>query len=117
VALWNTRAQRVPVHEYRARFDARQLRKSRRSLPAFATVGFAGALLLAVLGGAAIAVFSAPGKLIPVRATTVGPIRGTAPVRATTVRPVRGTAPVRATTVRPVRGTAPVRATTTQRHR
>ena len=35
----------------------------------FATVGFAGALVLATLTGAALAVFSAPGKLTPVPVT------------------------------------------------
>ena len=88
-ALWNMRAQRVPAHEYRARFDARQLRKSRRSAPAFATVGFAGALLLAVLGGSAIAVFAAPDKLIPVRAPTLGQVSGVSAGHPATTKPAR----------------------------
>ena len=69
-AFWNIRAQRVPAHEYRARYRAQQLRRSRRFAPNFVTVGFIGALVLAILGGLGIAVFSAPDKLAPVRAVT-----------------------------------------------
>jgi hypothetical protein len=63
-ALWNLRAQRVPAHEYRRRFDERRVRQAHRA-PSFVTVGFAAALLLAVVSGAAIAVFAAPDKLVP----------------------------------------------------
>jgi hypothetical protein len=94
-ALWNMRAQRVPAHEYRARFEARRLRKSsRRRAPAFATFGFAGALLLAVLGGSATAVFAAPDKLTPVRAPTLGHVSGVSPgPPLTTGRPHRSSSP------------------------
>ncbi|HEX4430473.1 MAG TPA: glycosyltransferase [Frankiaceae bacterium] len=79
-AFWNTRAQRVPAQEYRARYTARQLRRSRRWAPNFLTVGFIGALVLAVLGGLSIAVFSAPNKLAPVKAVTVGGVGSVTPV-------------------------------------
>jgi hypothetical protein len=71
-AFWNSRAQRIPGHEFRARHAARALRPSRRFAPNFVTVGFMGALALAVVGGLAIAVFSAPTKLAPVPALTDG---------------------------------------------
>jgi hypothetical protein len=86
-ALWNMRAQRVPRHVYRARFEARRLRKSRRRAPSFATFGFAGALFVAVLGGLAIAMFAAPRNLVPVHATTIGPADADAPVPALTPKP------------------------------
>jgi cellulose synthase/poly-beta-1,6-N-acetylglucosamine synthase-like glycosyltransferase len=81
-ALWNMRAQRVSRETYRARFDVREARKSRRSPRTFATVGFAGALAVAVLGGAALAVFAGPSKLAPVQATTIGPADAVSPVPA-----------------------------------
>jgi cellulose synthase/poly-beta-1,6-N-acetylglucosamine synthase-like glycosyltransferase len=61
-ALWNLRAQRVPGEEFRRRFAAQQGRhvRRRRSL---VTVGFAGALALAVLIGALIAVVAVPDQL------------------------------------------------------
>jgi cellulose synthase/poly-beta-1,6-N-acetylglucosamine synthase-like glycosyltransferase len=65
-ALWNLRAQQVPAEVYRRRHAEQKLRAERRPARSFATVGFAGALALAALTGAAIAVFSAPGKLTPV---------------------------------------------------
>jgi cellulose synthase/poly-beta-1,6-N-acetylglucosamine synthase-like glycosyltransferase len=86
-ALWNMRAQRVPRQVYRARFEARKLRRSRRRAPAFATFGFAGALFVAVVGGLAIAMFAAPQKLVPVHATTIGPADAYAPVPALTPKP------------------------------
>jgi cellulose synthase/poly-beta-1,6-N-acetylglucosamine synthase-like glycosyltransferase len=73
-AFWNTRAQRVPDHEYRARFAARQARSTRRLLPAFVTVGFGGALLAAVVGGSALAVFAAPHETVPVQAPLYAPV-------------------------------------------
>ncbi len=76
-ALWNMRAQRVPAEEYRARYAARQLRNSRRIAPNFATIGFAGAVVAAVVIGLGIAVFSAPAKLAPVHAVTLGPVTST----------------------------------------
>src|SRR4029450_6866824 len=39
-AFWNTRAQRVPAHEYRRRFEEQRLRQERRHVRSFATVGF-----------------------------------------------------------------------------
>jgi cellulose synthase/poly-beta-1,6-N-acetylglucosamine synthase-like glycosyltransferase len=83
-ALWNVRAQRLAAHEYRARYDARGLRKPRRFAPAFATVGFAGALLLALVAGSTIAMFAGPDKLVPVQATTVGPVRDVPPISVRT---------------------------------
>lgn len=82
-ALWNLRAQRVSASEYRRRYDERRQRRlSRRSVPSFATVGFAGALLLAVVAGAAIAVFAAPSKIVPVPAITAAAAQEVAPVRS-----------------------------------
>jgi hypothetical protein len=72
-ALWNMRAQRVPDHEYRARFVARQSREPRRSVPAFVTVGFSAALALAVLGGAAVAVLAEPKSDVQVQAPLFAP--------------------------------------------
>jgi cellulose synthase/poly-beta-1,6-N-acetylglucosamine synthase-like glycosyltransferase len=86
-AFWNTRAQRVPGHEYRARYASRQLRRSRRFAPNFLTVGFIGALVLALLGGLSIAVFSAPSKLAPVHAVTVGGVGTVTPVSAPAILP------------------------------
>jgi cellulose synthase/poly-beta-1,6-N-acetylglucosamine synthase-like glycosyltransferase len=78
-ALWNLRAQRVPADEYRRRFA--EVRQGRvRSARSFVTVGFAGALFLAVVTGAGIAVFAAPDKLAPVPAVTVGPVQAGASV-------------------------------------
>ncbi len=79
-ALWNSRAQRVPDHEFRKRYATRQLRRSRRFAPNFLTVGFMGALVLALAGGVAIAAFSAPDKLAPVHAVTDGGVGSVAPV-------------------------------------
>ena len=47
-------------------------RQSARRVPAFATVGFTGALLLAVLGGRAIATLAGPAKLVPVARAPAG---------------------------------------------
>ncbi len=58
-AMWNLRAQRVPAEEYHRRHAERRLREGRRRVRSFATVGFAGALVLATLTGAALAVFAA----------------------------------------------------------
>jgi cellulose synthase/poly-beta-1,6-N-acetylglucosamine synthase-like glycosyltransferase len=69
-ALWNLRAQRVPAEAYRRRHDEQRRRRSRRTR-SFVTVGFAGALLLAALAGATIAVAAAPRQLTPVRAAPV----------------------------------------------
>ncbi len=69
-ALWNVRAQRVPKAEYRRRYEEHKARPPRRFVPAFATVGFAGALLLAVFAGLTTAIFAMPGKLKPVQAAT-----------------------------------------------
>jgi cellulose synthase/poly-beta-1,6-N-acetylglucosamine synthase-like glycosyltransferase len=74
-ALWNMRAQRVPDEEYRRRFAVRRLRPRRRRIPAFATFGFACALVFAALSGALIAVFAAPHKTVPVPAATIGPVK------------------------------------------
>ncbi len=87
-AFWNIRAQRVPAHEYRARYREQQLRRSRRFAPNFVTVGFLGALVLAILGGLGIAVFSAPSKLAPVRAATAPAGTGTTTGGVGTVTPV-----------------------------
>jgi cellulose synthase/poly-beta-1,6-N-acetylglucosamine synthase-like glycosyltransferase len=81
-ALWNLRAQRVPAHEFRRRFEARRLRQSRRSRPSFATGAFAAALGVAVVAGAGIAIFTAPDKLIPAPAETVRRAPEFAPVPA-----------------------------------
>ena len=77
-AVWNLRAQRVPTEEYGRRHAEQQARAERRPARTFVTVGFAGALLLAVLTGAAIAVFSAPGRLTPVPVAKAHSTHGTA---------------------------------------
>jgi hypothetical protein len=69
-AFWNLRAQRIPGDVYRRRHARREHRRPRRR-PSFATVGFAGALFLAVVAGATIAVAAAPHKLASVRAAPV----------------------------------------------
>jgi cellulose synthase/poly-beta-1,6-N-acetylglucosamine synthase-like glycosyltransferase len=69
-ALWNVRDQRVPAEEFRRRHAHRQSRQPRRR-PSFVTLGFAGALLIAALAGATIAVAAAPHKLTPVGAAPV----------------------------------------------
>jgi hypothetical protein len=86
-ALWNTRAQRVPGYKYRARYATRQIRRSRRLAPNFLTVGFIGALVLALFGGLAIAAFSAPSKLAPVHAVTDGGVGSVAPVSQSQIQP------------------------------
>jgi cellulose synthase/poly-beta-1,6-N-acetylglucosamine synthase-like glycosyltransferase len=89
-ALWNLRAQRVPAEEYRRRFAEQQRRRVRRPARSFATVGFAGALVVALAAGALIAVFAAPRKLTPVPAATVRSAHDGAPARsATAARPPR----------------------------
>jgi hypothetical protein len=62
----------VPAGEYRRRFAEQQRRQTRRTAPSFATVGFAGAVVIAALTGAAIAVFAAPHRLSPVPSATAG---------------------------------------------
>jgi hypothetical protein len=69
-ALWNLRAQRVPAEEFRRRHAEQRRRHSRRSR-SFVTVGFVGALFLAVVTGAAVAVFAAPDRLTPVHAAQI----------------------------------------------
>jgi cellulose synthase/poly-beta-1,6-N-acetylglucosamine synthase-like glycosyltransferase len=86
-ALWNLRAQRVPAHEARRRFDERRAREVHRA-PRFVTVGFAAAVLLAVVSGAAIAVFAAPNKLVPVRTATAPPVQAVTPT-TTPIEPAR----------------------------
>jgi cellulose synthase/poly-beta-1,6-N-acetylglucosamine synthase-like glycosyltransferase len=76
-AVWNTRAQRVPAHEYRRRYEEKAAKRARRRpVPAFATSGFLGALVIAVLAGGLLAAVVAPRLLSPVPAPTVGPIAG-----------------------------------------
>jgi hypothetical protein len=81
-ALWNLRAQRVPAGEYRRRFAEQQRRQTRRIAPSFATVGFAGAVAIAALTGAAIAVFAAPHRLGPVPTATAGTTPPAAPLQS-----------------------------------
>ena len=78
-ALWNVRAQRVPGTEYRRRHAERLANPPRRRLPSFATVGFAGALFLAIIAAATAAIFAVPTKLKPVQAATVEQERPAAP--------------------------------------
>jgi cellulose synthase/poly-beta-1,6-N-acetylglucosamine synthase-like glycosyltransferase len=89
-ALWNLRAQRVPGEEFRRRFEERRLRQARRRRPSYATAAFGGAMLLAVITGAGIAMIGSPDKLIPVPAITVAP--PLVPTVATAQEPV-GTVP------------------------
>jgi cellulose synthase/poly-beta-1,6-N-acetylglucosamine synthase-like glycosyltransferase len=89
-ALWNVRARQTSTEEYKARFEQRQVRRAtRRRAPAFATIGFAGALILAVLGGSAVAVFADAQADAPVQAPLFGPIVSapSGPAPATTDRP------------------------------
>jgi len=85
-ALWNMRAQRVPGEEFRRRFEQRRLRRARRTRPAFVTGAFAGAMLAAAVAGVGIALFTAPAKLVPVPAQTVGAVPATTPAAVGTVR-------------------------------
>jgi len=80
-ALWNLRAQLVPAHTYRQRYEEQRQRVSRRRPRRFATVGFAGALLVAVVAGAVIAVFARPRDLTPVPAATFVPVNVVAPAQ------------------------------------
>jgi hypothetical protein len=73
-AFWNMRAQRVPATVYRERHARQRARQARRPVRTFATLGFAGALLLASCAGALIAVFAAPHDTAPVPAATIGPV-------------------------------------------
>jgi hypothetical protein len=74
-ARWNMRAQRVPASEYRRRHGARRIRQAaRRPAPAFATVGFAAGLLLAIVAGFILASLWGPRELAPVPARTIGPV-------------------------------------------
>jgi hypothetical protein len=65
-AFWNLRAQRVPAHEYRRRHAERRARALERSGRRNAlTLGFACAMLAAVLAGAGLAIFfTSPGRLM-----------------------------------------------------
>jgi cellulose synthase/poly-beta-1,6-N-acetylglucosamine synthase-like glycosyltransferase len=86
-ALWNLRAQRVPAARFRRRHTAQQRRQARRTRT-FVNVGFAGALLLAIVTGATIAAVGSPHRLTPVRAAPVpadtGPGAGAPTSRAGT---------------------------------
>jgi cellulose synthase/poly-beta-1,6-N-acetylglucosamine synthase-like glycosyltransferase len=74
-AFWNMRAQTVPDAEYRRRHAEQQLRRARRRpLPAFASFGFALAIVVALAAGALVAVFASPDDTVPVPAATVGPV-------------------------------------------
>jgi cellulose synthase/poly-beta-1,6-N-acetylglucosamine synthase-like glycosyltransferase len=86
-SLWNSQAQRVPAHVYRRRYDEQRDRRNHRPARAFVTVGFAAAVLLAVVSGAAIAVFAAPDKLEPARAATVREAPAVAPAPAPSTEP------------------------------
>ena len=72
-AFWNMRAQRCPPRSTGGDSKTQQLQKERRRVPSFATLGFAGALLFAVVGGALVAIYAAPDRLVPVPAPTVAP--------------------------------------------
>ncbi len=84
-ALWNVWAQRVPAAQYRRRYEERLAHPPRRRLPAFATVGFAGAVFLAVLAGMTAAIFATPAKLKPVPAATIEQVQPQAPGLASPV--------------------------------
>jgi cellulose synthase/poly-beta-1,6-N-acetylglucosamine synthase-like glycosyltransferase len=74
-AFWNVRTQRVPAGEHRARFAQDRVRQAnRRHKPAFASFGFALALLLALVSGALVAMYVSPRETVPVPAATVGPV-------------------------------------------
>jgi cellulose synthase/poly-beta-1,6-N-acetylglucosamine synthase-like glycosyltransferase len=73
-AFWNMRAQRVPAAVYRKRYADQRARHARRPVRTFATLGFAGALLLAASAGGLIAIFASPHDTAPIPAATVGPV-------------------------------------------
>jgi hypothetical protein len=64
-SLWNLRAQLVPTHEFRRRFEERRLRQSRRRRPSFRVAGLTAALLLALVVATTTAVLAAPDRLLP----------------------------------------------------
>jgi len=64
-SLWNLRAQLVPAHEYRRRFEERRLRQARRRRPSFRVAGLTAALVLALVAGVTTAVLAAPDQLLP----------------------------------------------------
>jgi len=74
-ALWNLRAQLVPGHEFRRRFEERRLRLAGRGPRSFATAAFAGALFVAVAAGTGLAIFTSPGRVMPIPARTIGPVK------------------------------------------
>jgi hypothetical protein len=73
-AFWNMRAQRVAAAVYHQRYAERRARLARRPVRTFATLSFAGALLLAAFAGSLIAIFAAPNHTAPVQAPTLGPV-------------------------------------------
>jgi hypothetical protein len=78
-SLWNLRAQRVPAHEFRRRFQEQRLRRTRGGRPSFTIAGLVAAVFLAVVVGATTATLVAPDGLTPVgvggHASAVTPAR------------------------------------------
>jgi hypothetical protein len=74
-AFWNMRAQRVPAAVYRRRYAERKIREARRPVRTFATLSFAGALLVAACAGALISIFASPHDTAPIPAPTLGPVQ------------------------------------------
>ncbi|MEA3215259.1 MAG: hypothetical protein QOJ19_1415, partial [Acidimicrobiia bacterium] len=73
-AFWNMRAQRVPAMVYRKRYANQLARRARRPVRTFATLSFAGALLVAACAGMLIALVVSPHDTAPVPAATIGPV-------------------------------------------
>jgi len=70
-AMWNLRAQRVPAHAYRRRFEQQRLREARRGRPAIRVLGLAAVVVLALGIGAMTSAFVAPSGLL--RANAIEP--------------------------------------------
>ena len=86
-ALWNTRAQRVPGHEFRARYRVTADCAARAGSRRTSSPSASWCAVSALFGGLAIAAFSAPGKLAPVHAVTDGGVGSVAPVSQSEIQP------------------------------
>jgi cellulose synthase/poly-beta-1,6-N-acetylglucosamine synthase-like glycosyltransferase len=63
-SLWNMRAQRVPAHAYRRRFEQRRIRQAGRGRPTLRVLGAATAAVVALGVGGMAGVFVAPISLL-----------------------------------------------------
>ena len=63
-SFWNMRAQRVPAHAYRRRFEQRRVRQANGRRPTFRVLGAATAAVVALGVGGMAGVFVSPIKLL-----------------------------------------------------